>query len=220
MSDVIKKPSIFEEKVKIGSQPKKETEKIDPVKEAEEKAKLIVESAKAEREKILKLASLLSKEIRDNAYLEGYKAGVEKANDEWKKKLSDFDEFMKSVKAKIDKSIDDLTPYLLELSITVIKEVVLSEVDPQSISKKIERVLQLVKSSKNVKIYVPHTLPDEILRDIRNGSVEIIVDSSFGPDDLKVEFDFGIMDLRVSSQLRFFEELMRKSFGMDVDRNG
>ncbi|MGC8636912.1 MAG: hypothetical protein C0176_00240 [Mesoaciditoga sp.] len=220
MSEIIKKPSIFEDKIKIGHQDQKMEEKFDLLEEAEKRARFILESAKKEYEKILNSAIAESKEIKANAYDEGYKSGYEKGLNEWKKKFFDLDPFIEKVKKNIDKSVDDLTPYLLELSISVVKEIVLSEVEPSSISKKIERVLEMVKSSKNVKLYVPSNLPEEILEDLKNRSIDVIVDPSFGPNDLKAEVDFGVMDLRVASQLKAFEELMRKSFGVSGGKNG
>ncbi len=214
MSEIIKKPPIFEDKIKIGSQEQsKKEEKNDPLEEAEKRSRFILESAKKEYEKILNSAITKSKEIKEDAYNQGYKDGYEKGLEKWKKKFLALDPFIERLKKEVDRSLDDLTPYLLELSISVIKEVVLSDVDPSFISKKIERVLEMVKSSKNVKLYVPPNLSEEILEDLKNRSIDVIVDSSFGPDDLKVEVDFGVMDLRVNSQLKTFEELMRKSFG-------
>ncbi|BBJ27828.1 FliH/SctL family protein [Athalassotoga saccharophila] len=220
MSEIIKKPPVFEDKIKIGYQEKKQEEKVDPLEEAEKRSKFILESAKKEYERILSSAIAKSKEIKEDAYNQGYKAGYEKSLEEWKKKFLELDSFIEKVKKSIDQSVDDITPYLLELSISVVREIVLSEVDPSSISKKIERVMQMVKSSKNVKLYVPPNLPEEILEDLKHRSIEVIVDPAFGPDDLRAEVDFGVMDLRVDSQLNAFEDLMRKSFGVNGGKNG
>lgn len=216
MPDIIKKPSIANEKVKIGfhDSAKKTEDGVDVVHEAQIKAKEILNDARKESEKILNEVSLKSKEIKEKAYSEGYKFGIKQSTEEWNLKISSLQNVIDSLKGEIDKTIDDITPSLLELSIVMIKEIVLSEVKGDVISKKIDRAIDIVKSSKRVVVHLPKTLPKEVIEKIKEESIEIIMDSNFDLDDVKIEADFGVLDLRVNAQLKVFEELLRKNFGI------
>ncbi len=215
MPDIIKRPFLTDERVRIGLTSE---EGIAPAENYEQnveiKARQLLDDAQKKAEEIIANALLKSKEIGDRAEKEGYSKGLEIAKEEWNAKFSSLEGLITSIKKKIDLSIEGLSNSLLALSIATVKEILMSEVDNADISKKIEKALEFIKTSKHIVIHIPKGVDQGIIDTMKNQEgIEIITESNFGRGDLEIESDFGTLDVRLDTQIKLFEELVKKSFG-------
>lgn len=216
MFDIIKGANVTNEKVTIGPKVKKNSieQQKDPQKVAQAKSKEIIIEAQKKAKRLIEEAKSESEEIRKQAQNTGYQNGVEEARTEWRTKISQLKEIVNSIEERIDFSIDDLKLSLIDLSIIVVKETVLSEVDRGNISDKINRAMDMVKSSKKIVLKISNNVPQEIVNELSKiEKVQVITDASLDAMDVRVEADFGSLDLRVNSQMELFENLIRKAFG-------
>ncbi len=216
MFDIIKGANVTNEKVTIGPKVKKNSieQQKDPQKVAQAKSKEIIIEAQKKAKRLIEEAKSESEEIRKQAQNTGYQNGVEEARTEWRTKISQLKEIVNSIEERIDFSIDDLKLSLIDLSIIVVKETVLSEVDRGNISDKINRAMDMVKSSKKIVLKISNNVPQEIVNELSKiEKVQVITDASLDTMDVRVEADFGSLDLRVNSQMELFENLIRKAFG-------
>jgi len=214
--DIIKGANVTNEKVTIGPKVKKNSieQQKDPQKVAQAKSKEIIIEAQKKAKRLIEEAKSESEEIRKQAQNTGYQNGVEEARTEWRTKISQLKEIVNSIEERIDFSIDDLKLSLIDLSIIVVKETVLSEVDRGNISDKINRAMDMVKSSKKIVLKISNNVPQEIVNELSKiEKVQVITDASLDTMDVRVEADFGSLDLRVNSQMELFENLIRKAFG-------
>ncbi len=216
MFDIIKGANITNEKVMIGPKTEKKStgQEEDPQKYAQAKSEEIISAAQKKAKQLIEEANSKLEEIKKQAQNAGYSRGVEEAKAEWESKISRLKEIVKLIEKRIDLSIDELKPSLVDLSIAVVKEVAFSEVDRGNISDKINRAIDMVKSSKKIVLKISNNVPQEIVNELSKiEKVQVITDTLLDVMDVQVEADFGSLDLRINSQIALFENLIRKAFG-------
>jgi len=214
--DIIKGANITNEKVMIGPKTEKKStgQEEDPQKYAQAKSEEIISAAQKKAKQLIEEANSKLEEIKKQAQNAGYSRGVEEAKAEWESKISRLKEIVKLIEKRIDLSIDELKPSLVDLSIAVVKEVAFSEVDRGNISDKINRAIDMVKSSKKIVLKISNNVPQEIVNELSKiEKVQVITDTLLDVMDVQVEADFGSLDLRINSQIALFENLIRKAFG-------
>jgi flagellar assembly protein FliH len=215
LPDIIKKAFLTDEKIKIGA--KSPNEKIsyeDSVKNSKLEADRLLAEAQKKVDDMIKEAEKRSKDIEEKAKKAGYLKGVESSQKDWNVRLETLDALTASLKHHLDLSIEDLSVPFLALSISMMKEIIFSEIDEVSISNKINRALEMVNASKKIVIHLSKDVPEEVIDRIKaHEGIQIITEQNYGKGDLKVEADFGTLDLRLEAQINLFEELIKKSFG-------
>lgn len=216
MFDIIKGANVTDEKVTVGPKNEKNPDKQpeDPKKVAQTKSEEIISNAQRKAKQLIEEANSKSEEIRKHAQNVGYAKGIEEAKAEWESKISQLKEIVKLIEKRIDLLIDEIKPSLVDLSIAVVKEVIFSEVDHGNISDKINRAMNMVKSSKKIVLKISNNVPQEVVNEFSKiEKVQVITDASLDVMDVRVEADFGSLDLRIDSQMELFENLIRKAFG-------
>lgn len=223
MSELIKKAKLLDEKVLIGVRRKKEEEpqgekasEIDPGAAMREEAARILAGAKAEAEKILADARAEAGQIKTEARTAGYREGSEAAVADWSQKVSALGGLVANLTNGIDSSVEDLKGSLVDLAISVIREITLAEADKTEISAKIDRALDMVKASKRIVLRLSDKVPSDVIERLSKvEKLQVVTEPSFEFPDANIEADFGALDLRVNSQLELFESIVKKAFGTD-----
>ena len=220
MSDVIKGANITNEKFVVGpfkpsAKTYKSPQKAENIEEmAKKKAEEILENAQQKAAQILEETKLKIEKIQKESEEAGYKKGFENAQAESEESLSRMKGITNSLEKQIDSSIEEIKTSLIDLSVITVKEIVLSEAERGDIEKKVEKALDLVKSSKKIVVKLPNDLPEEVTKKLSEiDKVQILPDPKLGPMDVQVEANFGSLDLRVNSQMELLEHLIRKAFG-------
>lgn len=168
-------------------------------KEAQEKAKSILEEAFKKQE-----------EAKERGYNEGLSQGIK----EGKRKaeieitritasmnavLSSFNSLYEEALKKADENI------VLELAFLIAKKIIKDElsVKREIVLKNINSALQKAGQSKIKLLLNPEDveIAKEFLKD-----VDIILDSSISPGGCKVYFDFGVIDAEIKNQLNAIKE--------------
>ncbi len=221
MSDVIKKANLLDETVVVGPkkanfkvEKKEEKPKEDPIEAAKKQAEEIVNKAKKEAEEAIKRAKIKAKTIEEAAKKEGYAQGLKAGEKELHNQIESIKSLVEHFSKQIDESLDEIRISLIDLSIAMVKEVLLSEIERGDVEKKIDRALNMVKSSKKIVIKVSSDLPESLMEKLTSmEKVQVISVPAFKKMDVQIEADFGTLDLRVDSQIELFERLVKKSFG-------
>ncbi len=220
MSDVIKDANVTDEKVVVGSfksstRTRESAQKVENVEGmAKEKAEEILENAQQRAMQILEETKSSSEKIKKESEALGYKRGLENAQEEVGSLISHMKEIVDSLENQIDSSVEEIKISLIDLAVVAVKEIVLEEVKNGDIGKKINKALEMVKSSKRIVIKLPNDLPEEVTKKLSEiDKVQILPDSKLASMDVQIEANFGSLDLRVNSQLELLEHIIRKSFG-------
>ncbi|WP_036223150.1 FliH/SctL family protein [Mesoaciditoga lauensis] len=221
MSDVIKKANLLDETVVVGPkkanfkvEKKEEKPKEDPIEAAKKQAEEIVNKAKKEAEKAITDAKIKAKTIEETAKKEGYAKGLKAGEKELHDQIESIKSLVEHFSKQIDESLDEIRISLIDLSIAMVKEVLLSEIEKGDVEKKIDRALDMVKSSKKIVIKVSSDLPESLMEKLTSmEKVQVISVPTFKKMDVQIEADYGTLDLRVDSQIELFERLVKKSFG-------
>ncbi len=141
--------------------------------EAEQKRNEIIEEANAEASKIIEeakasadtnLNDLITKTKEDleqeriktikEAYEEGHKDGLEKIQEEFEDKISDFNKFFASQYELRDKILKSANKDILDLILNISKKVLLSEVNAVILDKIIKNAITLLEKKENINIIV------------------------------------------------------------------
>ena len=217
MSEVIKRANLADETVVIG--PKKtgkEEEKTaeNLIESAKKQAEKILNRAQQEAEKIVSTADAKAIKIKEDAKREGYSQGLKNAQEELDSQIETVKSLVNNFDKQVNESLDDVKSSLVDLSIAMVKEILLFEEEKGEIEKKIEKALEIVKSSKKIVLKVSSDLPKNLIDKFSSiEKVQVIPLSTLKKMDVQVESDFGTLDLRVNSQIELFERLIKKAFG-------
>jgi flagellar assembly protein FliH len=220
LSEIIKRVNLADETVVIGPKKTRKDEKKeektveDLIESAKKQAKEILNHARQEAEKIISTADAQANKIREDAKREGYSQGLKSAQEELNSQIENMKSLVNSFDNRVDESLDDVKSSLVDLSIAMIKEILLFEEEKGEIEKKIEKALEMVKSSKKIVLKVSSDLPKNLIDKFSSiEKVQIIPLSTLKKMDVQIEADFGTLDLRVNSQIELFERLVKKAFG-------
>lgn len=154
--------------------------------------------------------------IRDGAAKEGYKEGLEKAQEDVSQVKSAIEDFLKA-KAEV---FEFIAPDILEISVDIARKIVKHEIEqnPQIILEKIKDVLNTIsKDEMKVSIKVnPSQLEltkeniPEILSSIGlDARIHIISDDTMEVGSCVVQTSNGIVDATINTQLEIIKEAFK-----------
>ncbi len=222
LSDVIKSIDLTDEVVIVGPKEIKKNEKVeeenveDPIEVTKRQAEDILSQAKREAQRVVDEAKGQAQKIKDEAQKAGYIEGVKKAEKELNEKVKTVKALIDKLNEQVDSSVDEMKASLVDLSLAVIREILLVEEEKGDIEKKIESALETVKSSKEIVLKLSTDLPKDVIEKFSSfEKVQVITLSNLKKMDVQVEADFGTLDLRVNSQLELFERLVKRAFGKE-----
>ncbi|WP_456399376.1 FliH/SctL family protein [Mesoaciditoga sp.] len=222
MSDIIKSIDLTDEVVIVGPKKIKNNGKLeeenveDPIEVAKRQAEEILSQAKHEAQQIIDEAKAQSQKIKEEAQNTGYIEGVKKAEKELNEQIETVKTMINKLNEQMDSSVDGIKSSLVDLSLAVIREILLVEEEKGDIEKKVEKALESVKSSKEIVLKLSSELPKDVIEKFSSiEKVQVITLSNLKKMDVQVEADFGTLDLRVDSQLELFERLVKKAFGKE-----
>jgi len=199
----------------------------DPNKEAlAEKYQAIVKEAKDEAATILQAAEAEAAEIKTEAKESGYQAGYEAGQEEaaaqvmeqFRKKLTGFDQLTDQFSAKLDQEIENLTPQVIDLAVQIAKRVINTklELDGEYINHIVADILKDVFDYDKIRVRVS----DELIGIVNNfekaefnQELEFIADKSLGLADCVIETNFGGKDGRLDNKLQLIKEELLKGAG-------
>jgi len=223
LSDIIKKANLTDETVLVGptkvfskSESGKRDDQIteDPVKLAEKRAEEILSKAQKKAKEIIASAQLQAKTIEESAKENGYAHGFQEAKKELEEQIEELKTLLDNFNNQISESIDEVKTSLIDLSIAVVKEILLVEMEKGDVERKIDKALDMVKASKKITVKISSELPKSLFEKLTSmENVQVFPMSNFNKMDVQIEADFGTLDLRTSSQVELFERIVRKAFG-------
>lgn len=195
-----------------------------------DKASSIIEEAKLEAEKIIKISESKAKNILKNAeeeadrikvtskdegyrngYQEGYQHGMDEANRAAEKVRKSADDYMKSSKSAVEEYIKSSHDEIIKLALNISKQIINSEIskNPDIISKIAEKVLSRAVDKTQLILKVNpedfDTVKErkELLSKYVDNSnnLFIVADYSVSKGAIKAETPSGFIDGSIDTQL-------------------
>lgn len=210
---------------------KKKAEMI--IKEAEVSSKKILEDSKASSRKILedskKAAEKALNAAKDEGYQqgyrqgynEGYQFGINEANSEADEIRKNADIYIESCKNETEAYIKNKHEEILQLSITIAKQIIKSEliVNPEIVNKIAEQVLSQATDRKHVVLKVNpadfnvvKNKKDDLSIYVENpNNLFIIADSSVTQGSIKAETASGFIDGDIATQLDMISKILLRN---------
>lgn len=154
--------------------------------------------------------------IRENAAQEGYKAGLEKAQNDIAQFRDSIKQFLKSK----DDVIEYIAPDILEISVDIARKIVKKEIeqDPQIVLDTVLDVLKtLSKDEPKLKLKVNPTqvnlVKDSVPAMVSSLGVEakinVFADATIEIGNCSIETSNGVVDATVDTQLEIIKEIFK-----------
>lgn len=151
--------------------------------------------------------------IKKSAFEEGYKKGLEQANEDIQVFRKNFSEFMNAPK----NVFEYIAPDILEISVDIAKKIIKKEVesDPQVLVNTIVDVLKTVSKSEpkiNIRVrpqavqFIKDTLPNITYEYGIDAKVNIIADPSIEEGGCIFQTNNGIVDASIDTQLEIIKK--------------
>ena len=151
--------------------------------------------------------------IKKSAFEEGYKTGLEQANEDIQVFRKKFSEFMNAPK----NVFEYIAPDILEISVDIAKKIIKKEVesDPQVLVNTIVDVLKTVSKSEpkiNIRVrpqavqFIKDTLPNITYEYGIDAKVNIIADPSIEEGGCIFQTNNGIVDASIDTQLEIIKK--------------
>ena len=155
-------------------------------------------------------------EIRKNAYNEGYKTGIEQAENDINKLQEEIKKYM-NAKEEVYQYI---APDILEISYDIAKKIIKEEIEanPQVIFNTIIDILKNVSKGEpkiSIKVhpddvkFVKEKLPEKIESLNIDSKISIIADPSLKRGDCKFYTNNGVVDATIDTQLEIIHKALR-----------
>lgn len=196
-------------------------ESVKNIKEASEKeAELITEGAKQQAERIIEEAEKQVEQVHNNAKTEGFQKGKEEGYNEGRAEVDRLIEHLRTIIAKtIEKRTDIINEsekQIVELILLICQKVVkvISENQKNVVINNVAEALKRLKNKGEIVVRVnidDASFTNEHVQDFLSRfenvkSMTVLEDSSIDKGGCIVETDFGLIDARISSQLKEIEE--------------
>lgn len=154
--------------------------------------------------------------IRENAAQEGYKAGLEKAQNDIAQFKNAISEFMKSK----DDVFEYIAPDILEISVDIARKIVKKEIeqDPQVVLDTILDVLKTMSKDEpkiTLKVnaaqvnLVKETIPPQASSIGLDARINVLADATIEIGNCIVETSNGVVDATVDTQLEIIKEMFK-----------
>lgn len=188
--------------------------------EAEDEARRVRQEAVAESERIIAEAEQKAKQIEADAHKRGWEAGEEKGYRDGQQEANRLIDRLHVILSKtierrneiIEESETQIVQLVLQISQKVVK--VISDNQKNVVMNNVIQALRKLRSKSDVVIRV--NLQDvgivgdraqELMESLEKvGKVTVMEDATVDPGGAVIETDFGLIDARISSQLREIEE--------------
>ncbi|MEW6363726.1 MAG: type III secretion system stator protein SctL [Acidobacteriota bacterium] len=174
--------------------------------EAADRARRIIEAAKAQADQIL----LSAQEVRDKTLQEGRQAGYEKGMAEWLAQIQRVQEGMKGL-------VEQAKPQVIRLAIRVAEKIVRQklEASPELLVGMVDEAIRSLRGQQQMRIILRvHPQDKEILEARRQkwlernpflGSLDIVPDDTLQRGGCRIETEFGMVDTTIETQIRVME---------------
>ena len=157
-----------------------------------------------------------AEQIKQNAYQDGYTAGIQQANQDLENFRNLIGEFMNAK----DRVFDIVAPNIQELAIEISKKVIKTEVktDPQILLDTVMDVLKtLSKNEPKITLrvnpiqvqYIKDTLPEQIRLLGMETKLSILPDENITEGGCVVQTNNGIVDASIEAQLEIVQNALR-----------
>lgn len=217
-----------DELVDSDNQPEKELSRKPEkkIQKANKKAKAIIEKAEQQAEKIIYKAEQESEKLKEEAYNEAYKKGLEEGKKEgYEDKVSQLGETinnLKKIKEKFTEEIQQekqkLPEKVINLAVMIAQKIVNTrlKIQPELINDIVKGMLEnMIKGFNEIKIKVVpeliQTLNQDELEKIKyDADIEIIPDSNLEKGDCIIETDYGGKDGTLENKLKLIKKQLLK----------
>lgn len=153
--------------------------------------------------------------IKQSAFEEGYRKGLEDANEDLETFREEFKHFMNAKKDVFE----FIAPDILEISVDIAKRIIKKEVesDPQVLMNTIIDVLKTVSKSEpkiNIRVrpqavqFIKDTIPDITYQYGIEAKVNIIADPSIEDGGCVFQTNNGIVDASIDTQLEIIKKAL------------
>lgn len=155
-------------------------------------------------------------DIRDNAAIEGYKAGIEKAQNDIESLKNSMGEFL-NAKQEV---FEYIAPDILEISIDIAKKIVKHEIElhPDLVLESIKEVLKtlskdepkiIIKVNPSQNVLVKENIP-EITSSIGiEAKINILSDDTIELGSCIIQTNNGIVDATINTRLEIIKETFK-----------
>ena len=157
-----------------------------------------------------------AEEIKKNAYNEGYKTGIEKAESD----INNLQEEIKKYMSAKDEVFQYIAPDILEISYDIAKKIIKQEIEtnPQVIFNTIIDILKNVSKGEpkiTIKVnpddvkFIKEQLPEKIETLNIDSKIGIVSDPSLKKGDCKFYTNNGVVDATINTQLEIIHKALR-----------
>lgn len=183
----------------------------------------IIEKAQREAEEIIEQAKIdAAKEadsISEEAWSKGYADGIEAAKEQNEAILAEAEQIRNSAAEEHDKILSELEKEIVELTMTVARKVVASELttNREIIVKLVEEALATCSNKENAVVRVSaedgkylEENTEEFMSSIGGADdIQLKCDSSLSPGDCILETSFGSIDAGANTKINKIEEAFK-----------
>lgn len=157
-----------------------------------------------------------AEEIRKNAYNEGYKSGIDQAEND----INNLQEEIKKYMNAKDEVFQYIAPDILEISYDIAKKIIKQEIEtnPQVIFNTIIDILKNVSKGEpkiTIKVnpddvkFIKEQLPEKIETLNIDSQIGIVADPSLKRGDCKFYTNNGVVDATIETQLEIIHKALR-----------
>lgn len=188
---------------------------------AQEQAAEILAQAKIDAEQFLESAREEAennkRRIYDEAYNQGYRAGMEQSELEGRKIIEEANTVLATTYEKKEEILKTIEPEVVELIISTVKKIVAMElVNPEQVLYSIKNAFTKINKQERLTIRV-NSLDLETVRKARKDLInqgvapfiELEIDSLVEVGGCIIETEYGSVDARITSQLEEMEKQIR-----------
>jgi len=200
---------------------------VDLLEKAREEARAIITAAREEAELMQIQAQQAADEVKQQAFQDGYRQGLEQANLEMADLKSQAQYLVEEARAEKLKTIKECEGDILRLAMAIARKVVTAElrINPDAILSVIQESIALLDNPDNVTVHVNPAELNHVLKEIGSTlysdanqediKVKVIPDNSITAGGCTVESEVGMIDARLETRLDNMEQLMQELSGDD-----
>lgn len=199
---------------------------VDLLEKAREEARNIIAAARDEAELVQIQASQAAREMKEQAQENGYRTGIEKAQEEMASLQASVEQenhaLMEAARAQKLQMMADCEADILRLSIAIARKVVAVELvsNPDVILHVIREAIALLDHPDNVTIHVNPADLDHVLQEVAAGlygeSDQQLIKAAVFPDNrinsggCTLESEVGMIDARLETRWEIMEQALQE----------
>lgn len=200
---------------------------VDLLEKAREEARNIIAAARDEAEMVQIQASQAAQEMKEQAVENGYRTGLEKAQEEIASSQASVERenqaLLEAARAQKLQMMGDCEADILRLSIAIARKVVAAELmsNPDVILHVIREAIALLDHPDNVTIHVNPTELEHVLQELGAGlygessqqliKVTVFPDNQINSGGCTLESEVGMIDARLETRWEITEQALEVS---------